>query len=364
MRILWLNHRDPKHPKAGGAEVHLREVGKRLVQWGCDVTLLSERFPGSKQTEIIDGIKVVRMGGKFGIHLRAPLEVTRLAKQIDVVIDDIAHGVPWWSTIVTRRPVVGIVHHVHQAIVSVELGFILGTAVKLAEKTTKFSYERIITDSEASRKQMETLLGIRRSHVDVVYLGVDHDLYRPSVEKFEDPTVLWVGRIKRYKNVEHIIAAFSIAKVSVPNLKLIIYGDGDQKESLVRLARKLGLKDILFMSSGSREQKVRLFQKCWALCMTSTIEGWGLVIIEAAACATPTIAYDSGASGEAIIDGKTGLLARFGNVGQLAEKIVLLALNHRLRESLSSLARERSLIFDWDKTARETLGILEEVCNG
>src|SRR5256885_14406058 len=103
MNIIWVNHRDPRHPQAGGAEVHLREVAKRLVKKGCGVTLISEKFPGSKEEELIDGIKVLRRGGRLGIHLKAPLLVRRLAKDADIVVDDIAHAVPWWSRFVTKR---------------------------------------------------------------------------------------------------------------------------------------------------------------------------------------------------------------------------------------------------------------------
>ncbi len=139
MRILWVNHRDPKHPEAGGAEVHLNEVCKRLVERGCQVTLLSERFPGSTQAETLDGIDILRSGGRFDSHLYAPIQVSRLGKENDVVVDDIAHAIPWWSGLVTTRPVVGMVHHVHQSVATFQLGRPLGVAARMAEKTIRFS---------------------------------------------------------------------------------------------------------------------------------------------------------------------------------------------------------------------------------
>ena len=191
MRILWINHRDPKHPLAGGAEVHLKEVCRRLVAKGCHVTLLSESFKGSSRNEFLDGINVLRIGDRFSIHLLAPLIVAKLARSYDVVVDDIAHAVPWWSSKVTSRPVVGIIHHVHQNVASFELRFPLDVAVKFAERTVKFSYDRIIADSVATKSQIESLLGLGPSHVNVVYCGVDHDLYRPRGPKYQDPTILW-----------------------------------------------------------------------------------------------------------------------------------------------------------------------------
>lgn len=360
MRILWLNHRDPKHPLAGGAEVHLREVCKRLVERGCDVTLLSERFPASRRTEVIDGIQIIRTGDKYRIHLQAPFLVSRLARQFDVVVDDIAHAVPWWSGLVTRRPVVGIIHHVHQYVASLELKFPLDVAVKLAERTIKFSYNRIIADSEATKRQIEALLGVPSTRVRVVYLGVDHNFYRPSEGKFSDPTMLWVGNIKKYKNVDHVLSAFALAKKRVPNLRLIVDGDGYYKDNIVQLAERLGSDGVTFVHPVRGKEKVRLFGKSWALCVTSVVEGWGLVIEEAAACGTPSIAYNSGASSEAMVDGETGLLVEYGNIEKLAEKIELVATDSRLRESLSLGAIQHSQRFDWERTTDETFSVLQE----
>src|SRR5207249_9352163 len=93
----------------------------------------------------------------------------RLAKDADIVVDDIAHGVPWWSSFITRTPVVGIVHHVHQAVATLELGIPLGLAVKLAEKTIKPSYNTIITVSHETKHQIEKLLKVESSRIHVIY---------------------------------------------------------------------------------------------------------------------------------------------------------------------------------------------------
>ena len=359
MNIVWVNHRDPQHPEAGGAEVHLREVGKRLVKKGCDVTLLSERFAGSQEEEMIDGIRVIRRGGRFGIHLRAPLMVTRLARNADIVVDDIAHAVPWWSSIVTRIPVVGIVHHVHQSVAPLELGLPLGTAVRMAERTIRSTYDCIITVSQETKRQIETLLKVDGSKIHVVYNGVDHEAFRPNGEKFEQPTLLCLGRIKKYKNVEHLLQAFALAKKRVPALRLIICGRGDYREHVVELARRLNLQDVSFHSTMNDAERVRLLQRSWALCAPSLFEGWGLVITEAAACGTPALANEGAVSSEAIVDGKTGYLVKNGDIEGLSEKIVLLAQDDDLRRSMSNAALEHSNRFDWDKTASETLRILE-----
>ena len=361
MNIIWINHRDPQHPQSGGAEVHLREVGKRLVKKGCNLTLISERFPGSKAEDSIDGIKVLRRGGRFGIHLKAPLLVRRLAKDADVIVDDIAHAVPWWSRFVTKIPVVGIVHHVHQSVATLELGIPLGTAVKLAERTIKPSYDTIITVSQETKSQIEKLLKIEGHRIRVVYHGVDHETFRPNGEKFPRPTLLSLGRIKKYKNLDHLLQAYGLAKKKVPDLRLVICGGGDYKRNIVDLAKLLNLDDVIFVSRVGDEERVRLLQKSWALCSPSLVEGWGLVITEAAACGTPTLAYDGGGSSEAIINGETGYLVKNGDVQALSDRIVTLNQDDQLRRSMSAAAIEYSNKFDWETSASETLKILESL---
>jgi hypothetical protein len=62
MRILVINWRCPKNPLAGGAEIYLHEICRRLVNRGCELTLLAERFAGAAPTEVIDGIRVFGWG--------------------------------------------------------------------------------------------------------------------------------------------------------------------------------------------------------------------------------------------------------------------------------------------------------------
>jgi glycosyltransferase involved in cell wall biosynthesis len=363
MRILWANHRDPSHPEAGGAEVHLREVCKRLVQRGNQVTLLCERFSGSTPLDSLDGVTIRRSGGPFEVHLLTPAKISQLAGNNDIVVDDIAHAVPWWSQLVTRKPVIGIIHHVHQNVTRRELSPSTALVARIAERTIRFTYKRIITVSEASKREVETELGVEPSRISVVHHGVDHSRYIPARRKFAEPTILWLGRIKRYKNLEDLLQAFATAKKAVPQLRLIIAGDGDHRQQLEGAVRRQNLEHVIFTGRVDSEEKVELLQKSWALCLTSDVEGWGLVLTEAAACGLPAIAYDSGATREAVIHNQTGFLVEPGDVQALAQRIVRLVSDPELLASLSAGALEYSQNFDWEKTTDETLKIFSQATN-
>ena len=87
MRILWLNWRDIKNPMAGGAELVTHETAKRLVKAGHAVTILTAKFPDAKNTEIIDGVKILRAGNSFTCRIFAFFKYRKQFKRkVDILI--------------------------------------------------------------------------------------------------------------------------------------------------------------------------------------------------------------------------------------------------------------------------------------
>ena len=124
------------------------------------------------------------------------------------------------------------------------------------------------------------------------------------------------------------------------------------------------LKDVSFLGAVDDCEKVKLFAKSWALGVTSITEGWGLVITEAAACGTPTISYDTGASGESLINDHSGILVSNGDVEGFAKTITMMMLDEKLRDLLSRGALDYSRKFDWESTTDATLKILTHASDG
>ncbi len=360
MKILWINHRDPDHPQAGGAEVHIAEVGRRLAEQGHQITLLCERFRGSERVSERFGMEIRRFGGRLLLHLYAPYYVFRNSYRYDIIIDDVAHAMPFFSNRFTKKPVVAIVHHVHQDVLGMELSPIIGMIVKVGERGLR-GYRSIISVSETTRQDLIGKLNVEEGRIKVIHLGVDHELYRPG-RKSGWPTVIWVGRMKRYKHVDQIIEAFRLVRDSVPDAELILVGDGEEKAELLSMTN--GIKGITFMGRVSQEEKVRLLQRAWCLVSASEVEGWGMTIIEAAACGTIAIAFDAGALSEAIIDGRTGIIVKHRDAGSLAGALIKCLTDQDMRSTLSNEARARSMEFDWNRASSETLALLSELKNG
>ena len=113
MRILVINWQDWTHPRAGGAEIHLREVFGRIAAAGHRVDLLCTGFDGAASEERLDGINVIRRGHRWELfNFAVPGIYRRVLRRnrYDVVVDDL-NKVPFYSPLFSDRPVVALVHH-------------------------------------------------------------------------------------------------------------------------------------------------------------------------------------------------------------------------------------------------------------
>ena len=363
MKILWVNHRDPKHPQAGGAEVRLYEIGRRLVKMGHEVTVLCEKVEGLPGKEVLEGIEIRRIGGKASIHLLAPLYVKKHGHEYDVVIDDIAHAVPWYSPLVTRKPVVAQIHHVHQDVVYIELFKLLAWMVSRAEKTIAKVYQHFIAVSQSTKEELVKGFSIDPDRIAVVPNGVDLEKYRIG-SKDPRPTILWVGRIKKYKNLDHLLKAYKVVKQEILDAQLIIIGIGDQEQKMKELARELELRDVYFLGKVSEKEKIKWMQRAWIVVSTSMIEGWGMVITEAAACGTPAITYSVPGLRDSVKNMETGILVEPGNIEKLAKAITWLLADEALRSRLGENAYRYAQQFSWDKVVEGFLKTIEGAIHG
>lgn len=360
MRILWINHRDPEHPHAGGAEVRFREIAKRLVRIGYKVTLLCEKVEGLPSEEVVNGINVKRVGNKASIHLLALNHVARFGHKYDLIIDDIAHAVPWFSPLVTRTPVIAQIHHVHQEVLYIELPKYIACVIARLEKALPKVYNYIITVSKSTKEELVNKFNIIDKNIFVIHNGVDLAKYKPG-SKDPNPTILWVGRIKRYKNLEDLLYAYKIIEYRIKNSQLIIIGSGDYEPKIRKFSSELELKNVKFLGKVSEEEKIMWMQRAWVSVSTSMIEGWGMTITEAAACGTPAVAYNVPGLRDSIIHMKTGILVEPRNLKKLVETIILLLTDENLRMRLSENAYRYSQGLDWDLITSNFVKIIEKV---
>jgi glycosyltransferase involved in cell wall biosynthesis len=207
--------------------------------------------------------------------------------------------------------------------------------------------------SESTRLDL-VARGIPASRITVIHNGVDvHTLTPEPSTRAPEPRFVYLGRLKRYKQVDLIVQGF--AALAHPTATLHIAGTGDDRPRLEALARSLDLGHrVRFLGFVSEAEKLALLRAAWALVFTSSKEGWGITNLEAAACGTPVIASDSPGLRDSVRHGETGYLVPHGDVTALAGAMRTIADAPTLVATLGRRARAFAETFTWDRAARET----------
>lgn len=142
MKILWMNHSCMSNPRAGGAEKTIMEVRKYLISKGHEVDLITAGgWNGAKRHEIVDGIRIHRYGYRVTPHFAHPV-CLRYHKETDVVIDDLAHAVPWFSPWLTRKPGIALFRHLHARTLYGQTSLTLAKILSFLERKYPWIYQK------------------------------------------------------------------------------------------------------------------------------------------------------------------------------------------------------------------------------
>ncbi|MFH0777658.1 MAG: glycosyltransferase family 4 protein [Candidatus Eisenbacteria bacterium] len=367
LSILAFNWRDVRNPEAGGAEVHLHEIMRRLVSEGHSVTQLASGFAGCATDLEVDGVRIMRRGRWYDTNVVLPLAYMRelRKKRFDVVLEDI-NKIPFYTPCFVRAPVLAIVPHLFGTTVFQEASFPFALYVYSYELFIPMVYRnvRFMVISESTKRDL-TKRGIDARRIDVVECGLDHRLYRDAGVQRDPHLVVYLGRLRKYKSVHLLIRAMQRVNEKVRGARLVVVGDGPHRGELERLVRDLGLGgSVEFKGHVSREEKVRLLCSASVTANPSPKEGWGLTVVEANACGVPVVASRSPGLVDSVVEGETGYLVEHGNVEQLADRIVEILVDTGLRERLSKNALRWAARFNWEDCAKRTEVLIERVAGG
>src|SRR4051795_3529544 len=357
LHILILSDRDWTHPQGGGTGTNLFGQVSRWIAWGHRVSVIACSYPGAAPVERIGALTLYRVGGRSTVFPQAIVRQWRgLVPDADVVLE-VVNGITFLTPLWLRTPRLTLVHHIHRDHYVREMGRAGRIAALLLETLPLrllYRHSRFLTISHASARDIARH-GIDPDRIEVGYIGVELDAFEPDPgARAPVPTLLYLGRLKRYKRIEVLLEALE----RTPEAVLEIAGEGDHRPSLEAEIARRGLSDrVRLHGHVTEERKRELYQEAWVNATASSAEGWALSVMEAAACATPTAALAVGGVQESVDDGRTGLLARSPH--ELAERIKLILRDPELRDSLGAAALERARAFTWDACAKRTLEVLE-----
>ncbi len=365
IRIVFLKSLDLRHPEAGGAEIYVHEIAKRLALKGDEVIILSSRHPSLPAEEIVDSVKILRRGGRYSANLLIPLYYLReLHKKADVVVDEYTTA-PFMTPAYAGEKAILLVHLLAGERIKYEvprsIAWLSPLLRALEPKVLRvYRRTRVIAVSESTASELRAI-GINR--IRIVEPGIDPDKYRNG-PKAPEPLVLYFGRIVPYKGVIEAIKAFSLIRREVKDAKMVVAGKCRDRAFLLELknlALDLGIKDGLsFLPNVSEERKVELLAKSWILLLPSLKEGFNIVCLEAAASAVPIVGYNVPGMRDAVKIGVTGLLVSKGDVKGLADAAISILSDPRTLEVMRRQSREWALNFTWDRAAEKFRRLLLE----
>lgn len=358
--VVLCNWRDTSNPEGGGSERYVERMARGLVARGCRVTVCCARHDSAPDDETRDGVRFIRRGGKLGVYPKtlAGIALRRLGP-IDLVVD-VQNGMPFFTRLATRRPVVVLVHHVHREqwpVVYPGLAGRIGWWIESMLSPRLYADCQYIAVSAATRDELGEL-GIDTGRVAVVHNGSDPAPDLTGVRAAE-PTICVVGRLVPHKRVEHAIDAVAELRARFPGLRCRIVGTGWWEEALRAYAVERGVADAVeFLGHVDEAAKHELYANAWVQALPSLKEGWGLVVGEAGAHATPTVAYRSArGTCESIVDDVSGIIA--GSQSDFVAALARLLDDAELRERLGKGAYEQSLRYTWERAEASFVSILD-----
>ncbi len=225
-------------------------------------------------------------------------------------------------------------------------------------KVMPFVYRNktVITVSESSRKEIIKAGIAKDSQIQIVNPGIFVEKKR--IKKSPVPQLIYLGRLKPYKNIDVAIRAFMLVLQKIKKATFLIVGEGESMRDLQDIVIKNELSEsIKFLGKVDNNEKIRLLSESWVAVQPSDVEGWGITVLEANACKTPVVASKTNGLKDSVVDGKTGMLVAVKDTKGFAKAVTKLMKNKSLRETYSKNAFKWAKNYSWDEKADNFLGI-------
>ncbi len=303
-------------------------------------------------------------------------EQSIIPRAADALRADLIH-IPYWAPPLRARvPIVVTIHDIIPLVLKEYRG---GSFVRLYTGLVTAAARGaalILTDSEASKRDIVQHLGVPESRIRTIYLAADpkftprrDPVDRAAVRRkydLPDNYVLYLGGFDLRKNVEAALQVYTWGQDAIGRSHpLVIAGrlpegsDGfftDPRE----VAKRIEVEDVVqFIGEVDEEDKVALYQGATAFLYPSRREGFGLPALEALACGVPVIGSDASSIPEIV--GDAGMLVSPNDACAMAGALIAVVTEPPLREALSERALKQAARFSWDKTARETIEAYESI---
>jgi glycosyltransferase involved in cell wall biosynthesis len=347
--VAW---RDLDDAEAGGSELHAHEILERWADAGIDVRLWTSRVDGAAREIVRNGYTVNRRAGRYAVFPRTAVAGLRRKIGTGDALVEIWNGMPFFSPLWSRTPRIVFLHHVHAEMWDMVLSPRLARLGRLLESRIAPPFYRksqIVTLSESARRDLVRRLKHPADRVTVVPPGVD-PRFTPEGPLSPTPLVIGVGRLVPVKRFDLFIEAMIALKARQPELEAMVIGEGYERPALEAQIAAAGAGGWISLPGRLPDADlIAAYRRAWVVCSTSSHEGWGMTLTEAAACGTPAVATRIAGHEDAVIDGESGFLV--SSVPEMVEATGSILANPMLRRRLSQGALRRVEDMTWEQTA-------------
>jgi 1,2-diacylglycerol 3-alpha-glucosyltransferase len=361
MRIIQVTPR--YFPNVGGVEVVVKKLCETLVRKGIEVTVLSvDRCDGLASVERIDGVVVKRFSPFVNdpLYLPEPRFVAALRDEsADVIHVHNIHTLP--------PLVVAACRHSHSKMVLQPHYHRYGQSpfrqslfklYKRGAASVVFSRTHLVMVNSVYEQQVFQEDFPDARHVVLVPEGVDvEDAVRVKHNPVEPKRILYVGGLKRYKNVDRILAGFTfLATREKRRFRLVIVGEGPELNSLLRQANSLGISELIeWKHRLSRQQLLDEYARASVLILLSPLESFSRVVYDALVMGVPVVVLNFGALKHFVASGYAE------GVNLLNRESIAEALLQATVKSYNRLSLHSNEFLDWDSYSNRIVELYEKL---
>ena len=361
MRIGIYTHYMDKYPRSAPSLYQAELIRKLIEKTSLEVVLIHHRKSSLPIYELAEEVII-------------PKSPYLKEKEIDKLDLDLIHfnAIPWswWPTIAKlEAPSIATVHgtiHWDAPHLDDYTPLILRTVKKRLEKQVAKHITHFIAISRHVHDVLVDKLNIPSSKVEVVYLPVDHTIFRPLdddiVQKvkakygIKSRYILHVSALSKKKNPEILLLSFYIVRKRIRDLILVIVGSGWNNRYIQKLIDKFNLQDrVKILGWAPTEDLVVLYNGAELLLFPSLHETFGFPLVEAMACGCPVVASNAYAIPEVV--GDAAILCDPYDYECFAESVLNLLQDSSLREEMVRKGLQRAKKFNWDEHVEKVLDI-------
>jgi len=354
---------DTWFPFIGGGQINAFEISKRIAEKNIIIDIIT-RNNGKDNLKLPKNLKVYKLGPKVAVD--DPIsKIVYIVRSFFFVYRrnyDLVHahaflpGITVRLLMITKK--IPAVLTIHGTSIGTNLNNIF---MRWLEKfiLTQIRYSAQITVSQ-------DFLNIKNINQKVIYIpnGVDVNRFdRIRIQKVKDPTIIFVGRLHPQKNLKTLLQAIELARKKIPDIRLLIVGEGPQREEIIKYVRDLYLnKTVKLLGIVSGLDLVRLYKSSHLFILPSIYEGQPLTLLEAWAAKLPVITTKTGDCQYLIKDGSNGYLINnpynISEITNICKKALKNKNLTKLGQNGYNLVKEN---FSWEKSAQETLSLYENL---